>query len=125
MVQREANRCSRSASYRGTSTNFCVGGQMTPFEFVIIFLIGGVITVGQVHQFVAYLRSRFPRFGAWADGAPMVLLKGRLLLPRCDGGLGIDPEGVMAAGREQGVTSLAQIKYAVVERNGSISIIKR
>lgn len=124
MVQREANRCSRSASYRGTSTNFCVGGQMTPFEFVIIFLIGGVITVGLVHRFVAYLRSRFPRFGAWVDGAPMVLLKDGCWRLDAMEGLRIDPEGVMAAGREQGVTSLAQIKYAVVERNGSISIIK-
>jgi uncharacterized membrane protein YcaP (DUF421 family) len=39
-------------------------------------------------------------------------------------GLRLDPDDVMAAAREQGITSLSQIKYAVVERNGSISIIK-
>ena len=68
------------------------GAQLTPFEFVIIFLIGGVIilatvgndhsvtnctcaimTVGMTHRLVAIGRSRSPRFSAWVDGRPMVL----------------------------------------------------
>lgn len=119
------------------------GAQMTPFEFVIIFLIGGVIilstvgddrsvtnctcaviTVGLIHRLVAILRPKFPRFGAWIDGVPMVLLKDGCWQLEAMEGLRLEPQDVMAAGREQGLTSLSEIKYAVVERNGEISIIK-
>jgi uncharacterized membrane protein YcaP (DUF421 family) len=37
----------------------------------------------------------------------------------------IDDMDVMAAAREKNVRTLDEIKYAVLERNGAISIIKR
>lgn len=119
------------------------GAQLTPFEFVIIFLIGGVIilstvgndhsvtnctcaiiAVGLVHRLVAFLRGRSRRFASWVDGVPMVLLRrGEWQLDAMEG-LRVDPDDVMAAAREKGIRSLSEIKYAVVERNGSISIIE-
>ena len=70
------------------------GAQMTPFEFVLIPLIGGVIilttigddhsdinavcaviTVGLMHRLVSSLKQRFPLFGILVDGTPLVLLK--------------------------------------------------
>jgi uncharacterized membrane protein YcaP (DUF421 family) len=39
--------------------------------------------------------------------------------------LNIDPQDVMAVGRCQGIRNMATIKDAVVERDGSISIISR
>jgi hypothetical protein len=70
------------------------GGQLTLFEFVIVFLIGGVIilstvgkdrsitncatailNVGLLHWGVSAIKSKFPRFGAVADGTPLTLLK--------------------------------------------------
>jgi uncharacterized membrane protein YcaP (DUF421 family) len=119
------------------------GAQLTPFEFVIVFLIGGVIilstvgndrsvtnctcaimTVGMTHRVVAILRGRSARFAAWVDGKPMVLLRnGEWQLDAMEG-LRVDPDDVMAAAREKGVRSLAEIQYAVVERNGAISIIR-
>jgi uncharacterized membrane protein YcaP (DUF421 family) len=119
--------------------------QMAPFEFVIVFLIGGIIilsstgddrsmtnctcaliTAGLMHRLVTTLRSKFPRFAAWAlrsaGGRPR---KPVLAAGSChQSALHIDDNDVMAAAREQGVTTLSGIKYAVVERNGSISIIK-
>ena len=119
------------------------GAQLTPFEFVIIFLIGGVIilatvgddhsvtnctcgiiTIGLVHRAVGVARSKSPRLAAWIDGRPMVLLRdGQWQLEAMEG-LRVDPDDVMAAAREKGIRSLADVKYAVVERNGAISIIK-
>lgn len=119
------------------------GAQLTPFEFVIIFLIGGVIilatvgddhsvtnctcaiiTVGLAHRIVGMARGKSPRLAAWIDGRPMVLLRdGQWQLEAMEG-LRVDPDDVMAAAREKGVHSLTDIKYAVVERNGAISIIK-
>src|SRR5436305_8954032 len=119
------------------------GAQMTPFEFVLIFLIGGVIilatvgddrsmtncfggviTVGFMHRFVSYLKQRFPRFGAVVDGTPVVLLKdGRWQVSDMEQ-VRVDDSDVMAAARGKGIKTLQQIKYAILERNGSISIIK-
>ena len=40
-------------------------------------------------------------------------------------GMRVDPEDVMAAARTKQIGSVFAIKYAVLERNGTISIIKR
>src|SRR6201996_5307074 len=70
------------------------GGQLTLFEFVIVFLMGGVIilstvgkdrsitncglaifTVGLLHWLLSSIKNRFPRFGEVIDGTPLTLLK--------------------------------------------------
>jgi uncharacterized membrane protein YcaP (DUF421 family) len=119
------------------------GAQMTPFEFVLIFLIGGaiilatvgadhsetnavcaVITVGLMHRLVSFLKRRFPRFGLLVDGTPLVLLKNQEWQTEIMGKMRIQDMDVMAAARTKGVKSLPQIRYAILERLGSISIIK-
>ena len=119
------------------------GAQMTLFEFVIVFLIGGVIilaTVGKdrsitncflailtaclMHRAVSYFKSRYPAFGAVVDGSPLVVLRNGHWVREALESTKIDPEDVMAAARTKGVNSIFQVNYAVLERNGSISIIK-
>lgn len=119
------------------------GGQMTLFEFVIVFLIGGVdifatvgkdrsitncsmaiLTVCLLHALVSALKSHFPRFGAIADGTPLVLLGNGRWHEEVMKGMRLDPEDVMAAARTKGVKSIHDVRYAILERNGAISIIK-
>ena len=120
------------------------GAQMTPFEFVLIFLMGGVIilstvgddhsitnavcavlTVGLLHRMVSTLKQRYPRLGAVVDGTPLILLaNGRWQIDIMKR-MRLADDDVMAAARLKGVKSLDQIKYAVLERNGAISIIKK
>jgi uncharacterized membrane protein YcaP (DUF421 family) len=119
------------------------GGQLTLFEFVIVFLIGGVIilstvgkdrsitncatailTVGLMHWGMSAIKSKFPRFGAVADGTPLTLLKNGAWQYEVMNGMKIDPEDVMAGARTKGVSSIYDIAYAILERNGAISIIK-
>lgn len=120
------------------------GAQMTPFEFVIIFLMGGVIilategpdlsetnsvcgviTVALMHRMVSYLKARFPKFGAIVDGTPLVILKDRQWQTEIMEKMRVQDDDVMAAARTKGVRNLSQVKYAVLERNGAISIIKQ
>lgn len=120
------------------------GAQMTMFEFVIVFLLGGVIIlstvgndrsvtnctcavmfVGLLHRGVSWLKSRNPSFGALIDGTPLVLLKGGELQSEVMQGMKLHPEDILAAARTKGVRSMDEIEYAVLERNGGISIIKR
>ncbi|MDT7817094.1 MAG: hypothetical protein QOH35_3792 [Acidobacteriaceae bacterium] len=118
------------------------GGQLTPFEFVIVFLIGGLIiqgtvgkdrsitncatailTVGLMHWLVSSIRARFPRFGAVVDGTPVTLLKSGEWQLEVMRGMRIDREDVMAAARTKGLSSIHDVAYAILERNGAISII--
>jgi uncharacterized membrane protein YcaP (DUF421 family) len=120
------------------------GAQMTLFEFVIVFLIGGVIilaTVGTdrsvtncgtailavalMHRLVSWLKSISPRVGAVVDGTPLVLIKDGQWQDGTMRRMRLSPEDVMAAGRTKGIKSIFDIKYAILERNGGISIIKK
>ena len=120
------------------------GSQMTLFEFVFVFLIGGVIilsTVGQdrsvtnctcaviavafVHRAIAWAKSRSAKLGTLVDGTPLVLIKQGQWQEEVVHGMEIRPEDVAAAARAKGITSLAEIDHAVLERNGGISIVPK
>jgi len=120
------------------------GGQMTLYEFVIVFLLGGIIilaTVGQdrsmtncitailavafMHWAFSWFKAHFPKFGAIVDGTPLVLIEDGVWQPEVMHGKRIDPEDIMAAARSKGIHSIFDVKYAVLERTGGISIIKR
>jgi len=70
------------------------------------------------------LKQRFPRVDRLLDGLPLVIVEhGRPLRDRMAKAR-VDNDDVMAAARElQGLEHLHQIKYAVLERNGRISIV--
>lgn len=120
------------------------GAQMTPFEFVIVFLMGGVIilatvgddhsetnsicavlTVALLHRLVSYSKERFPALAAVIDGKPQILLsKGKWHMEAMYK-MRLQDDDVMAAARTKGVKDLQGIEYAVLERNGAISVIKK
>ena len=115
---------------------------MTPFEYVLIFFIGGlaltalvgddhsitnallaVMTVGLTHLAIASLRQISPVFGRLADGTPLVLLeKGEWHVETMER-MRIHDDDVMAAARDKGIRALEEIEYAILERNGEISVI--
>jgi len=120
------------------------GAQMTQFEFVLVFLMGGVIilsTVGQdhsvtnctcavlavggMHRLTSSLKIRFPKFGAILDGTPLVLVRKGEWQQQTMHGMRLRPEDVMAAARTKGVRGFEDIQYAILERNGGISIIQK
>lgn len=119
------------------------GGQLTPFEFVLVFFIGGisiqavvaddrslinallaVSAVAMMHVLVSTLKQRYPSFGKLIDGTPVVILeKGHWHSQRMTHH-GVQEADVMAAARMRGVPTEEKIKYAIIERNGQISIIE-
>jgi uncharacterized membrane protein YcaP (DUF421 family) len=119
------------------------GAQMTLFEFVIVFLVGGVtilatvghdrsvtnctlavITVSLLHRVVSGAKTKWPKLAAVIDGKPLVLLKNGEWQEETMKGMRLAPEDVMASARTKGVAKFEQISYAVLERNGAISIIQ-
>ncbi|MFL6416112.1 MAG: DUF421 domain-containing protein [Bryobacteraceae bacterium] len=120
------------------------GKQLTPVDFILVFFSGGLIltttvgddrsltnAVGQItaicaaHYVLVLLRSRFPSFGRVVDGTPLVLLERGQWHSHTMQNMMIQDADVMASARDQGVENLEQIDYAVLERNGQISIIAK
>ncbi len=117
---------------------------MTPFEFVLIFLMGGVIilatagddrsmtncfggviTIGLMHRTVFVVKQRYPRLGAIIDGTPILLLENGQWQTNDMRKARVQDTDVMASARTKGVKTLDQIQYAILERNGAISIIQK
>lgn len=120
------------------------GKQLTPFEFVLIFFMGGVTLTPMVgddrslsnamctimgialgHYTISFLRQRWPAFGRVVDGTPLLLFEKGQAHVETMVKMGIQDDDVMASARDQGLSQLDQIEYAVLERNGEISIIPK
>lgn len=118
------------------------GKQITPFEFLLVFFMGGVTltsmvadeqsltnalcqitTVALMHFSIAWLRQRSTWFGRLTDGTPLVLLEKGQWHAYTMKRMRIQDDDVMAMARDQGLERLDQIQYAILERNGEISII--
>jgi uncharacterized membrane protein YcaP (DUF421 family) len=118
------------------------GKQLTPFEFILIFFMGGVtltpmvgvdrsitnavvtiMSIALTHFLIAWLRSRFPAFGRVVDGTPLVLLEKGKWHTQTLVKMRMTDDDVMAYARDQGLERLDQIEYAILERNGEISVI--
>lgn len=83
-----------------------------------------ILTLVTLDQGLVVLSRRFKRLDRWAQGVPLVLVEnGEVHLDRLRQAQ-VDIEDVLASARElQGLEELAQIKHAVLERHGGISVI--
>jgi uncharacterized membrane protein YcaP (DUF421 family) len=117
--------------------------QITMFDFVMLLIIaettqqallGEDFSVTNAAILIAtlftvdYLFDAVKRRWAWfdraAEGAPLIVVKdGRVLRERLAGAR-IDEDDILYAAREgQGLERIEQIKYAILEKNGSITIV--
>ena len=118
------------------------GKQLTPFEFVLVFFMGGlaltamvgndasltnaltqIITIAVAHYCVAWLRSASPKLARLFDGTALVLMEDKQWRTNTLSQMRIQDDDVMATARDQGISSLDKIDRAILERNGEISII--
>ena len=119
------------------------GKQLTPFEFVLIFFLGGLTLTGMVgdemslanavcqimtlaltHYFLTLARSRSSYLARLLDGTPLTLIENGQRRIQTMERMRIQDEDLMAMARDQGLKTLDQVGIATLERNGEISIIK-
>lgn len=119
--------------------------QITTFDFVLLLIIGEatqqaligndfslttawllITTLVGADIAISLFKQRFPRVERLIDGTPLVIVEdGKLLYDRMKKSR-IDEEDIMSAARHlQGLERLDQIKYAVLERSGGITIIPK
>jgi uncharacterized membrane protein YcaP (DUF421 family) len=117
-------------------------GQMTVFDLVVLLLIanavqnamvgpdtsllGGVIAAVVlllVNAVVARLRLSSPGLRRLVEGSPTVLILHGKVVPEHMRREGIDQESLLAALREHGVSDISEVDLAVLEIDGSISVV--
>ena len=117
-------------------------GQMTVFDLVVVLLIanavqnamvgsdtslqGGILAAFVllvVNRLVALVRLRGGRFGRIIEGTPTVLVQdGKFVEPHLRRE-GVEKEELEMAAREHGMSSISEVKLAVLEIDGTISIV--
>jgi len=119
--------------------------QITTFDFILLLIISEasqqaligddnsmmhaalvVTTLVGLNILFSVIKQRSKRAEKILEGAPLVLVDdGELLRERMDK-VRVDEEEILEAARDrQGLERLEQIKYAVLERNGEITVIAR
>ena len=117
-------------------------GQMTVFDLVVLLLIanavqnamvgpdtslvGGVlaaVALLAVNAFVARMRLRSPRLRHFVEGTPTLLVLRGEVIPGHMRREGIDEESLLTALREHGVAGISEVEMAVLEIDGSISVV--
>src|SRR5215208_1658094 len=119
--------------------------QITTFDFVLLLIISEsiqqamidsdnsvtnafllVVTLVGLDVALSLVKRRFPRLSKMLDSAPVVVIEdGHLHRDRMDKER-IDESDILSAAREhQGLERLEQIKYAVVEQSGRITVVPK
>lgn len=120
-------------------------GQLTTFDFVLLLIISEatqnalisndysitnsflvIVTLVFMDIVLSLWKQRSPQIEKFLDGVPLVIVEeGRPLKERMAKAR-VDENDVLTAARElQGLERMEQIKYAVLERSGVISIIPK
>ncbi len=118
-------------------------GQMTTFDLVLVLVIGeatqqallgddfslttavlAIATLIGIDIALSELKRYFPKVGQVFNGEPMLIVEnGRLLKMRMSQAR-VDEEDILASARKlRGLERLDQIRYAILEADGHITII--
>lgn len=119
--------------------------QITPFDFVLLLIVGEatqqallgedfsitnslvvISTLITIDVVLSQFKQRFNRLGAAVEGMPLLIVEnGEIIDERADKAR-IDEQDILQAARQtQGIERLHQVKYAVLERCGGISVIPK
>jgi uncharacterized membrane protein YcaP (DUF421 family) len=93
------------------------------FSVTGMLLVGG--TIGLLTVLVSYTSFKFPRLRPVLDGEPVILVEDGRAIDRNLVRNRITPGELAAAAREQGLASLDDVRWAVLETSGSISFIRK
>lgn len=120
-------------------------GQMTNFDFVLLLIISEatqnamigddysvtngvlvILTLVGIDIALSLLKQRFPVVERHLEGLPLVLVEQGRPLKELMHRARVDEQDILSSAREKhGLERMDQIKYAVLETNGGISIIPK
>ncbi|HXK34441.1 MAG TPA: YetF domain-containing protein [Dehalococcoidia bacterium] len=85
-----------------------------------------IVTLVSIDILMSHIKQWWTKADLVLEGAPVLLLDDGELIDRAMDRERVDESDILAAARETfGIESLDEIRYAILERTGSISIIPR
>jgi uncharacterized membrane protein YcaP (DUF421 family) len=119
--------------------------QLTTFDFLLLLILSETTQQAMVGEdrsmtnaflligtlvgidiALALIKRRFPSTERWLEGLPVVIVENGKPRREWMDRLGVDEDDVITEARKlHGLERMEQIKYAVLERSGGISIIPR
>jgi uncharacterized membrane protein YcaP (DUF421 family) len=119
--------------------------EMTTFDFILLLILSEatqnamigndysvtngflvILTLVGLDIALSSFKHRNPIVQKWLDGVPMILVENGRPLKHLMDKARVDEDDIMASARKsQGVERMDQIKYAVLESSGGISIIPK
>ncbi|BBP65161.1 DUF421 domain-containing protein [Pseudomonas sp. Cab53] len=119
--------------------------EITTFDFVLLMIIGEatqqallgddfsltnslmvIVTLIAIDVGLSLLKLRSRWVSQLIDGGPTIIVEdGRILHGRLRHARLVEEDIMEAARASQGIETLEQIKFAIIERNGKISVIAR
>ena len=120
-----------------------LSSMLAPFDLVVLFLIGGaslsavlgedrsltgaftaIGTIGMMHVLVSWGKSRSNWFGRIVDGTPVVVFERGYWHDDRMKMLRLQKSDIMSAIRQRGLQRLEQVRYAIIERDGKVSVVE-
>lgn len=118
-------------------------GQMTPFDFLLLLLLanavqnamtgpdtsltGGLVAAGTLFTaniVVAWIARRNRRVEAIVEGTPTLLIRGGQILTQNCHREGITRDDLLRALREHGVSTVEEVRTAILEVDGTVSVLR-
>lgn len=119
--------------------------ELTTFDFVLLMIIGEatqqallgddfsltnalmvIVTLIAIDVGLSLLKQRSQWVSRLIDGGPTIIVEdGRILQGRMRHARLVEADIMEAARSSQGIETLEQIKFAIIERNGKISVIAK
>ena len=117
---------------------------MQPFDLIMLVMVGDLVqqgvtqndfsvtgavlvgsTIGLLTVFVSYTSFRFPRLRPMLDGEPVIVVEDGKPVDRNLRRNRITLEELAAAARLEGLASVSDVRWAVLETNGRLSFIPK
>jgi uncharacterized membrane protein YcaP (DUF421 family) len=119
--------------------------QITSFDFILLLIISettqqamigndfsvtnailAILTLVILDVGLSLWKARWPLLDRWIDGVPLILVENGVPLAERMRKARVDESDILTASRAtQGLERMDEIKYAILERSGGISIVPK
>jgi len=117
---------------------------LEPFDLILLIILGDAVqqgltqddysltgamlavgTIAALQVGTSYANFRFPQLRPILDGEPVIVVQDGKPIERNMRRERLTPEDLAEAARKEGLATLAEVQWAVMETNGTISFIKK
>lgn len=98
---------------------------VTQSDYSVTGIVLAAGTIGTLATLTAYVTFKSPRIRNVVEGEPVILVQNGEVIERNMKNERLTVEELMEQARLQQVDSLDQVKWAVLETNGSVSIVEK